>query len=187
MVCLRGDTVVVVRNFNATRLLRHVEATAILLFMYLYSLAFIDHPCTLGAAVCHQAPPCPIYTQPRVRRVWARHTNGLIQTHDIPLERWVHYPLGHLAHCAGVILQWGGTIKGHQFPLSNPDTITWLRLLRLTLMLSTMGKIFSRQHIEIFFLFFAENRFWHFIQIASNGDNLYEMSNSVFWVKIGKT
>ena len=38
-------------------------------YMYLYSLAFMDHPCTLGAAVCHQAPPCPLYTQPRARRV----------------------------------------------------------------------------------------------------------------------
>ena len=34
-----------------------VETAAIVMYMYLYSLAFIDHPCTLGAAVCHQAPP----------------------------------------------------------------------------------------------------------------------------------
>ena len=30
-------------------------------------------------------------------------------------------------------------------------------------MLSSLGKIFSRQHIKIFFLFFPENRFWHFM------------------------
>ena len=26
---------------------------------------------------CHQAPPCPLYTQPNARRVWARRTDGL--------------------------------------------------------------------------------------------------------------
>ena len=45
--------------------------------MYLYSLAFMEHPCTLGAAVCHQALPCPLYTQPRAHRVWVGRTNGL--------------------------------------------------------------------------------------------------------------
>ena len=62
--------VVVVLIFNATRHPRHIEAAAIaMMYMYLYSLAFMDHPCTLGTAVCHQAPPCPLYTQPRARRV----------------------------------------------------------------------------------------------------------------------
>ena len=57
------------------------------------------------------------------------------------------------------------------------------------LTLSTQCKIFSRQHIEIFiylfiiiiiflfvclFLFLPKNRF---------GDNLHELSNSVFWFK----
>ena len=69
--------VVVVRIFNATRHSRHIEAAAIVMCMCLYSLAFMDHPCTLGAAVCHQAPPCPLYTQPRARQVWARRTHGL--------------------------------------------------------------------------------------------------------------
>ena len=46
--------IVVVRIFNATRHPRHVEAAAIaMMYMYLYSLAFMDHSCTLGAAVCH--------------------------------------------------------------------------------------------------------------------------------------
>ena len=37
----------------------------------------------------------------------------------------------------------------------------------LDLTLSTLGKIFSRRHFEIFFLFFPENRIWHFMQIVS--------------------
>ena len=47
------------------------------MYMYLYSLAFMDHPCTLGVALCHKTPSCPLYTQLRVRRVWARRTSGL--------------------------------------------------------------------------------------------------------------
>ena len=62
--------VVVVLIFNATKHPRHIEAAAIaMMYMYLYSLAFMDHPCTLGTAICHQAPPCPLYTQPRALRV----------------------------------------------------------------------------------------------------------------------
>ena len=48
-----------------------------------------------------------------------------------------------------------------------------------------MGKIFSRQHIELFFLFFPETRIGHFMQIVSIRDNLLEMSNLVF-LKIRK-
>ena len=48
------------------------------------------------------------------------------------------------------------------------------------LMLSTQSKIFSRRPIEIFFLFFPENRSWHFMQIVFTGDNLHEMSKPVF-------
>ena len=40
-------------DFKATRHPRHMEAAAIVMYMYLYSLAFMDHPCTLGAAVYH--------------------------------------------------------------------------------------------------------------------------------------
>ena len=75
-----GISIVVVRIFNSARYPRHVEATAIVMYMYLYYFAFMDHPCTLGAAlscVCHQASSCPLYTQPRARRVWARRINGL--------------------------------------------------------------------------------------------------------------
>ena len=46
------------------------------MYMGLYSLSFIDHPCPCGAVVCHQAPKY-LYTQPRARRVRARCTNGL--------------------------------------------------------------------------------------------------------------
>ena len=63
--------------FNATRHPRHIEAAAIVMNMYLYGLVFMDHPYAFGAAVCHQALPCPLYTQPRTSRVWTRHTNGL--------------------------------------------------------------------------------------------------------------
>ena len=50
--------------------------------------------------------------------------------------------------------------------------------------LSPLGKIFSKRHFEIVFLFFTENRVWHFMQIVSTGDNLHEMPNSVFWEKL---
>ena len=46
------DVVVIVRSFNATRHPRHIEAAAIaMMYMCLYSLAFMDHPCRLGAAL----------------------------------------------------------------------------------------------------------------------------------------
>ena len=49
--------------------------------------------------------------------------------------------------------------------------------------LSTLGKNFSR-HLKIFFLFFPENRFWHYMQTVSYGDNLHVMSKPVFWEKL---
>ena len=49
-----------------------------------------------------------------------------------------------------------------------------------------LGKTFGRRHFETFFLLFPENRFWHSMQIVSNGDNLHEMSNLVFWQKYEK-
>ena len=45
--------VVVVRIFNVTRHPRHIEAVAIIMYMYLYSIAFMDHSCTLGSTDCH--------------------------------------------------------------------------------------------------------------------------------------
>ena len=54
--------VVVVRIFNATRHPRHIEAAVIVVYMYLYSLAFMDHPCTLGAAVSPSAALSTLYS-----------------------------------------------------------------------------------------------------------------------------
>ena len=34
--------------------------------------------------------------------------------------------------------------------------------------------------LMMFFLFFPENRIWYFMQIISMGDNLHEMSKTVF-------
>ena len=45
----------------------------------------------------------------------------------------------------------------------------------LTYITHSLGK-FSRWQIDIF-LFFPENRIWHFMQIVSPEDNLHEMSN----------
>ena len=41
-------TVVVLRFLNATRHQRHIEAAAIVMYIYLYSIAFMNQPCTLG-------------------------------------------------------------------------------------------------------------------------------------------
>ena len=47
-------------------------------------------------------------------------------------------------------------------------------------MLSTLHKIFSWQHTEIFFLFFQENGFWIFmLKITSLGDKLHERSKPI--------
>ena len=43
-------------------------------------------------------------------------------------------------------------------------------------MLSSLGNIFCRRHIEIFFLYFPRNRFWHFMQMVSSGHILQKMS-----------
>ena len=53
----------------------------------------------------------------------------------------------------------------------------------LMCLVSTLGKIFCRQHIEIFYLFLPENRIRHFMQIVSIGDNLHEMSYPFFLEK----
>ena len=63
--------------------------------------------------------------------------------------------------------------------LSDDTFSLWLKYGCFTL--STLGKIFSRRHMEIVFLFFPENRIWHFMQIVSLGDNLHEISNPGFW------
>ena len=57
-----------VRIFNSNRHPWHIEAAAVVMYMYLYGLAFTGQPCTLSATVCHQAPPFPLYTRPRARQ-----------------------------------------------------------------------------------------------------------------------
>ena len=48
---------------------------------------------------------------------------------------------------------------------------------------STLGKIFSRWHFEIFFLFFPENRIWHFMQTVSKWRQFAWNVKSCFWGK----
>ena len=70
------EAVVVVQIFNATGHLRHIEAAAIVMYMYLYSLAFMDHPCTLGAAVCHKCRPVHFILNPG-HVEYVRRINGV--------------------------------------------------------------------------------------------------------------
>ena len=51
---------------------------------------------------------------------------------------------------------------------------------KLELTLTIIGANSADDKLVIFF-FFRENRVWHFMQIVSCGDNLHEMSNSIFW------
>ena len=48
---------------------------------------------------------------------------------------------------------------------------------------TTLWAFLADGKLMIFFLFFLENRIWHFMQIVSSGDNLHEISNPVFWEK----
>ena len=41
---------------------------------------------------------------------------------------------------------------------------------------TTLWANLADNKLVIFFLFFPENRIWHFMQIVSIGDNLHEMS-----------
>ena len=45
-----------------------------------------------------------------------------------------------------------------------------------------MDKFSRRQIDDIFFLFFLENRIWHFMETVL-GDSLHEMSNPIVWEK----
>ena len=54
-------------------------------------------------------------------------------------------------------------------------------LTREYLTFTTLWAFLADGKLMIFFLFFLENRIWHFMQIVSSGDNLHEMSNPVFW------
>ena len=37
--------------------------------------------------------------------------------------------------------------------------------------------------LKYFSYFLIENKIWHFMQIVSCGDNLYEITNPIFWEK----
>ena len=71
--------------FNTSRHLRHMEPVGIVMYMYLYGLPFMDYPCTLGAAVCHQALPCLLFTPPRARWVWAI---GILMAWKLSQPEW---------------------------------------------------------------------------------------------------
>ena len=58
-----------------------------------------------------------------------------------------------------------------------------LRLFQHYLTFTTLWAFSADDKMMLFFLYFPENRIWHFMQIVSLGDNLHEMSNPVFWEK----
>ena len=62
---------------------------------------------------------------------------------------------------------------GSQSQEANGDNLTF----------TTLWAFSADDKMMLFFLFFPENRIWHFMQIVSLGDNLHEMSNPVFWEK----
>ena len=60
---------------------------------------------------------------------------------------------------------------------------SWVNCLCRILTFTTLWAFSADDKMMLFFLFFPENRIWHFMQIVSLGDNLHEMSNPVFWEK----
>ena len=76
-------------------------------------------------------------------------------------------------------------------PRTNPsirsaavEVLTRNHVIALTL--TTLWAYSADNKLMIFFLFFPENKIWHFMQIVSTGDNLHEMSKPVFREKIRK-
>ena len=51
------------------------------------------------------------------------------------------------------------------------------------LIFTTLWAYSTDDRLMTFFILFSGNRFWHFMQILSIGDNVHEMSNPVFWEK----
>ena len=62
--------------------------------------------------------------------------------------------------------------------------IDWDNMRDMKLTFNTLWAYSADNKLMTFFLFFPENRFWHFMQIGSNGDNLHEMSKPFFMGKI---
>ena len=52
-----------------------------------------------------------------------------------------------------------------------------------SLIFTTLWVYSADDKLMIFFFIFPENNIWHCIQIVSNGDSLYAMSNPIFWEK----
>ena len=69
--------------------------------------------------------------------------------------------------------------KNEENILRNIHYLT-LVLLQMFNLYHFQGK-YNRWQTGDIFLFFPENRMRHFKQVVSNGDNLLEMSNPVFW------
>ena len=58
-----------------------------------------------------------------------------------------------------------------------------LYIRNYTLILRMLAKILANYILKYFPLFVSENKVWYFIQIVSQGDNLHEISNIIFWKK----
>ena len=59
-----------------------------------------------------------------------------------------------------------------------------LRVNGITCTITTLSFIRANSADEKLMIFFPKkNRLWHFMWIVSNGDNLHELSNPVFWEK----
>ena len=59
-----------------------------------------------------------------------------------------------------------------------------VKLTQLTF--TTLHANSADDKLIVFFIFFPENRVWHIMQIVSLGDNLQDVSNPIFLVKIRK-
>ena len=83
---------------------------------------------------------------------------------------------------------WASLTLSSQMPLNNSCPKIRNKSISLpvdvcNLTFTTLWAFSADDRLMIFFLFFPENRIWHFMQIVSVGDNLHEMSNPVFWEK----
>ena len=58
-----------------------------------------------------------------------------------------------------------------------------LQFLLSMLNINMLMTKFSDSYKKIFFLFFLGNKSSQFMSIISNGDNLHEMSNPIYWNK----
>ena len=52
---------------------------------------------------------------------------------------------------------------------------------------NTFTTLWAKSADNKLMMFFPENSIWHFMQIFSSGDNLYDMSKPVFWDKYEKS